>query len=444
MARLIYTALFYLCVPLFIFHLLSRGRKAPAYLERWGERFAVNGVEMKRCIWVHAVSMGEVIASIPLVERLLVDYPHLPLLITTTTPTGSERVKAAFGDRVQHVYCPYDLPGPVNRFLDAVNPVLLVIMETELWPNLLHYSAKRGIPIVLANARLSARSAKGYQRVHWLTRPMLEKLDMVAAQAQPDGDRFLSLGLKKSHLAITGSVKFDLKVDAALLARAEALRAQLGRERAVWIAASTHEGEEALVLSAFADIRKQVPHCLLVLVPRHPERFTAAAELVASQQYAFLRRSEQREQSLEVPAEIDVLVGDTMGELLLLYAASDVAFVGGSLVPRGGHNMLEPLSVGVPIIAGPHLFNFQFVSQQLTERGYLQSVRNAAELGAMVTALFSNEAQRHLLAEQGKEFIAANRGALEKLVGLVKPFLPTQPVPVERSEPLQPLCEEGD
>ncbi|HET8707268.1 MAG TPA: glycosyltransferase N-terminal domain-containing protein, partial [Pseudomonadales bacterium] len=203
MARLLYTVLFYLSLPLFILHLISRGQKAPAYLQRWGERFALNGIELNRCIWVHAVSMGEVIASIPLVEKLLLHYPALPVLITTMTPTGSERVKAAFGDRVHHVYCPYDLPGPINRFLDAVNPQMLIIMETELWPNLLHYTARRAIPIVLANARLSARSAKGYQRVRWLTRPMLEKLNIVAAQAQPDGDRFLSLGLDKSHLAIT-------------------------------------------------------------------------------------------------------------------------------------------------------------------------------------------------------------------------------------------------
>lgn len=424
-ARKLYSGVFYGVAPVLAWRLYQRGKENPAYRERREERFGFYpGEPLKRSLWVHTVSVGEFLAAKPLIDWIMSTYPAWPLVITTMTPTGAERVQAAYGERVHHFYLPYDFPYAVERFLDHVRPRLLVIMETELWPNLVHFTHARNVPVIVANARLSERSAKGYQRISWVTRPMLEAITVVAAQSGADASRFLELGLRPESLQITGTVKFDLVVDEALRAQAQALRARWGATRNVWIAASTHPGEDEQILQAFRFLQVKVPGLLLVLVPRHPERFEAVATLVRQQAFNMVRHS----QGGDVGSAIDVVLGDTMGELVKLMAASDVAFVGGSLEPVGGHNMLEPLAVGVPAICGPHVFNFATVAQLLTEQGVLTTVTSPLGLANAVEGLFSNPAYRKILADKGVAVVNEHRGALQRLCRIIETVLKDQQI----------------
>lgn len=419
--RWLYSVLFYLAVPFLIYRLFKRAKQNPAYKERIPERFGHYSVSpLKQCLWIHTVSVGEFIAAQPLIERLLERYPQMPLVITTMTPTGSDRVKAAMGDRVVHVYLPYDLPHAIKRFLAHFRPSSLVIMETELWPNLIHYTSKRGVPVIIANARLSPKSAAGYHKARLIARPMLREISIIAAQAKPDGERFIELGLPPASLRITGTVKFDLAVDDQVLAKATQLRRLWGEQRPVFIAASTHEGEDEQVLEAFKMIRKELTDSLLVIVPRHPERFQPVADLVAGQGWALARHSEGG----NIDSDIAVVVGDTMGELLVLLGASDVAFIGGSLEPVGGHNMLEALAVGTPAITGPHVFNFAMVAQMLTELEVLETVTTPLGLGGAVLRLLTNTEQRQILAAKGKQVVDENRGAIDRLLTIVESYIP--------------------
>ncbi|CAM3669265.1 3-deoxy-D-manno-octulosonic acid transferase [Pseudomonas reidholzensis] len=415
MNRTLYTLLFHLGLPLVALRLFLRGRKAPAYRQRIAERFACKLPAMRHGgIWVHAVSVGESIAAAPMVRALLKAYPELPITLTCMTPTGSERIKALFADepRVQHCYLPYDLPWAAGRFLDHVRPRLGIIMETELWPNHIHQCAKRGIPVALANARLSARSARGYGRFARLTRPMLAEMSLVAVQTEVEAERFRSLGAREACVQVTGSIKFDLKIDAQLLPRARELRGQWQAERRpVWIAASTHEGEDALVLQAHRQLLEVHGDALLILVPRHPERFDAVQALCA-EQFATVRRSTGQ----AVSTETRVLLGDTMGELLFLYALADIAFVGGSLVPTGGHNPLEPAALALPVIMGPHVFNFLEISAMLREAGALQSVDDAEGLALAVQRLIELPQDARRVGEAGRAVMQANQGALQRLL----------------------------
>lgn len=415
MNRTLYTLLFHLGLPLLALRLYLRARKAPAYGRRLGERFAFRLPAMRKGgIWVHAVSVGESIAAAPMVRALLKAYPELPITLTCMTPTGSERIRALFGDepRVQHCYLPYDLPWAAGRFLDHVQPRLGVIMETELWPNHIHQCARRGIPVALANARLSERSARGYGRFARLTRPMLAEMSLIAAQTEVEAQRFLALGARTGCVQVTGSIKFDLKIDEHLVSRAQALRQQwAAASRPVWIAASTHDGEDALVLQAHRQLLQVHGDALLILVPRHPERFEAVHAL-CSQQFATVRRST----GLPVLAQTQVLLGDTMGELLFLYALADMAFVGGSLVPTGGHNPLEPAALALPVLMGPHVFNFLEISAMLREAGGLQQVDDAQGLAGAVQRLVELPQDARRMGEAGLEVMKANQGALERLL----------------------------
>ncbi len=414
MNRTLYTLLFHLGLPLVFLRLLWRAWRAPAYSRRIGERFAFGLPRLRPGgIWVHAVSVGESIAAAPMVRELMARYPHLPITVTCMTPTGSERIQALFGDSVQHCYLPYDLPWTAARFLNCLQPKLAVVMETELWPNHIHQCARRGIPVALANARLSERSARGYARFARLTAPMLAELSLIAVQTEAEAERFRQLGARHECVEVTGSIKFDLAIDPVLLERAAALRAQWeARQRPLWIAASTHAGEDEIVLAAHRQLLARHPQALLILVPRHPERFAAVAELCRKEGFASVRRS----QGEAVGAGIDVLVGDTMGELLFLYALADVAFVGGSLVPNGGHNLLEPAALGKPVLSGPHLFNFLEIAAQLRDAGALREVSNAAELASAVDALWSDPAMIELMRNAGLDVLKANQGALERLL----------------------------
>jgi len=414
MNRCLYTLFFYLLLPLIFLRLAWRAWRAPAYARRIAERFAFALPPLKSGgIWVHAVSVGESIAAAPMVRSLQALYPDLPITVTCMTPTGSERIQALFGDSVQHCYMPYDLPWVAQRFLDRLQPRLAVVMETELWPNHIHQCWRRGIPVALANARLSERSARGYARFARLTAPMLAELGLIAAQTPAEAERFLALGARAESVEVTGSIKYDLSIDAQMPELAADLRRQWAAElRPVWIAASTHAGEDEIVLAAHRQLLQRFPDALLILVPRHPERFGNVFELCQRAGLLTCRRSLQQ----PVEAATQVLLGDTMGELLFLYALADIAFVGGSLVPNGGHNLLEPAALGKPVLSGPNLFNFLEISAQLRNAGALGEVHDADTLADMVDRLWQAPAEAARMREAGQEVMTRNQGALQRLL----------------------------
>jgi 3-deoxy-D-manno-octulosonic-acid transferase len=414
MNRHLYTLLLHLALPLIALRLALRARKAPAYARRIRERFSFGLPPLQTGgIWVHAVSVGESIAAAPMISTLQARHPELPITVTCMTPTGSERIQALFGNSVQHCYLPYDLPWAAARFLNRVKPRLAVVMETELWPNHIHQCAKRGIPVALANARLSERSARGYARFGKLTAPMLAKLSLIAVQTQAEAQRFLALGARPECVDVTGSIKYDLKIDAELPQRAAELRRQWQTEqRPVWIAASTHAGEDEIILAAHRQLLKTRTDTLLILVPRHPERFEAVHELCLNQGLTTRRRSTGQ----DVQAGDQVLLGDTMGELLFLYALADIAFVGGSLVANGGHNLLEPAALGKPVLSGPHLFNFLEIATQLREAGALSEVENAEQLTGRLATLLDAPTEMARMSQAGLAVLKANQGALQRLL----------------------------
>ncbi len=416
--RILYTILFYLLLPVIFLRLLWRSLRQPGYRQRLPERLGFYPLQLKQCIWVHAVSMGETIAAIPLIKILQAHYPNLPLVVTTMTPTGAERVKQAFGDSVHHLYAPYDLPFAVQRFYKAINPVIGIIMETELWPNLLAIAHAKNVPMCLVNARLSAKSAAGYQRIPGLSREVLSHLTLIAAHGAVDAERFIALGANPERVVVTGNIKFDLELPPDLTARAHELRGALGDNRFIWIAASTHEGEEEQILAAHQALRKIAPNALLILVPRHPDRFDSIAKL-AEQTFSVARRS----QKTAVSEETAVYLGDTMGELVLLYGAVDVAFVGGSLIQRGGHNILEAAAFAKPLMTGPHVFNFAEITALFVNAAALQQVSNSQSLAEWLIKLYQDPNLRLDMGERALAVMNANRGALTKQVALIETVL---------------------
>ncbi len=418
--RFIYSLLFYTLTPLVLARMAWRGRRESGYSQRWWERFAYyrDTDTRQNVIWFHAVSVGESEAAFPLIRAVSKRFPEVPILVTTTTPTGSARVKAVLADNVAHVYLPYDLPDAVARFLDHFHPRLAVVMETEIWPNLFHACAVRGIPVSIVNARLSERSAKAYARIGGFTRETLSAVGLVAAQTEADANRFLGLGAKREAVTVTGNIKYDLELPKGYFQQALVLRETLFGKRPVWIAASTHEGEEALVLRGFATLRAQHPELLLVLVPRHPPRFDKVADLCLAEGLKLSRRSLG-----ENAVNADVFLLDTLGELRLFYAASDIAFVGGSLVPVGGHNVLEPALAGLPVVFGTHMFNFEEAARRLIGAGGATEVGDANELAKRVGELLQEPGRRAHMGECGRLFVEAGRGALgrvdEALAGLL-------------------------
>lgn len=411
MPRFLYSLVFILCLPLILARLLYRAWRAPAYARRWSERFALGGDLRRGGIWVHAVSVGESIAAAPMVRELLQRYPQLPITITCMTPTGSEQIRKLFGDQVGHAYLPYDLPWLQRRLIRRLQPRIAIIMETELWPNMVAECGRAEVPVVLANGRLSERSARGYQRVSWLVRPMFAALDWLAVQSAPEAGRFMALGARHDALTVTGSIKFDLKPSAAVLQGAADWRNQWG-ERPVWIAASTHAGEDEIVLQAHRQLLRQHPQALLILVPRHPERFDGVARLVEQAGLSLVRRSAGVQPGLSD----QVLLGDSMGELMQFYACADVAFVGGSLIAGGGHNYLEPAALGVPVLSGPHRFNFVEISELLEKAGALIEIADADALAAQVVRWLDDPASARAAGDAGQAVVKANQGALERLL----------------------------
>lgn len=407
----------YLLLPFVIINLFWRGIHYPAYWFRWPERFGyLESMRGQRVIWVHAVSVGEVRSSAELIDELTTRFPRHRILVTTMTPTGSEQVKELFGGYVGHAYVPYDLPGSVRRFIARVSPEFAVIAETEFWPNLFKACRDRGIPLFLVNVRLSQESLRGYLRVPRTARAMLERATLICAQTNSDARRLKSLGVTKPRVEVTGNLKFDAPLPDTLLAESRELRQQWGVNRPIFIAASTHRGEERKVLSAFGELRRTYKDLLLVLVPRHPERFRAVARLCRRTGACVALRTTQHG---ALPVRTDILVVDTMGELQRLYAAADLAFVGGSLVGVGGHNLLEPCAVGVPVIFGPHVFHFEDISRMILEKGAGSQIYDASGLADSVSQYLEQSALRAAASEAGRLLVLENRGAVARTLQLM-------------------------
>lgn len=419
--QIIYTLLLYLIQPFVWLKLLWRSRKAPAYRQRWLERYGFCKNKVKpNGILVHAVSVGETIAAIPLIKALQQKYPQLPITVTTMTPTGSERVKTLLKDSVSHVYLPYDLPGAIKRFLKTTKPKIVIIMETELWPNLISQCYKQKIPLIIANARLSERSAARYGKLGKAVKQLFSKISMVAAQNQHDGERFVSLGLPTDHLAITGSIKFDINLSNEQRQKINQLKQQWQLNRPVLIAASTHSGEDEIILTAFKKLLLKHANLLLILVPRHPERFKTVEKLISDSGFNYLKRS-----SNQIPTEqTQIVLGDTMGELLELYAMADIAFVGGSLVKQGGHNPLEPALHHIAIITGEYFFNFQVICEQLIEaQGMIVCTNSADDLYSSIDCLLNDNSNRNQLGENAYLVLKQNQGALSRLLTVINHYL---------------------
>lgn len=422
--RALYSATLYLLAPVTLYHLIWRGFRQRDYFQRWNERYASYSPRpAASTVWLHAVSVGEVNAAAPLVEAMRRARPDLKIVVTTITPTGSARARSLWVDAVEHVYLPYDLPGAVARFLDQFKPKIALILETELWPNLLFGCRDRGIPTYVLNARLSERSLRGYRVLAPLIGRALRTVTRVAAQSAADGERFVALGAERDRIVVAGNLKYDVVVPAG----AEAFRAQflasLGAARPVWIAASTHEGEEAAVLAVHRRLRERWPQLLLLWAPRHPERFRAVLDLVRDEGM----RVATRKRDVWPGADDTVFVIDTLGELSDFYACADVAFVGGSLQAIGGHNLLEPAAVGKAIVTGSHLHNFAEIATKLEQAGALRVVGNADALEKELETLLDDDATRAAMGAAGLALVAQGRGALARTMALIEPNLPAQP-----------------
>jgi len=412
--RPLYTALLYAITPLVLLRLLRRSLELPDYRRRWGERFGfVDRPAQPVAVWVHAVSVGETLAALPLIRRLVERHGEGRVLVTTTTPTGSQRVREALGAQVLHTYAPYDLPDVVARYLARMRPQQVVVMETELWPNLFRALARRRIPLLIANARLSPRSFRGYSRVPGFAAATLRDCTQIAAQSPADAERFRQLGAPR--VGVMGNIKFDLALPEAQLALGRQLRAALGT-RPVWIAASTHEGEEAAALAAHRQLQATHPQAALILVPRHPQRFDGVARLVEKHGFALQRRSAWSKGAIDAP----VLLGDSMGEMFAYFAAADLAFVGGSLVPVGGHNVLEPAALGLPVLFGPQMHNFVAARDLLLEQEAAEQLAGDDQLGPALARLLDDAPRRAAMGAAGRQAVAANRGALDRLLALLE------------------------
>jgi len=414
--QLFYTLLFYLLTPFILFRLFWRGFKAPEYRKRWLERLAVYKTSFpENVIWIHAVSVGEAEAVFPLVKRLQQKYPSDKFLVTTTTPTGSARVQAVLSDSVSHVYLPYDLPSVINRFIAIFKPRIAIIMEKEIWPNLYAGCAKNNIPVMIINARLSANSAKGYKKIPSLVKPALNAVVWVATQTIEDKQRFIDIGAREDSTSVTGNLKFDLELEDEIIQQAQEIKKQHFNARFVWIIASTHDKEEEIFFEIYPQLKQQIPELLLMIVPRHPERFEQVNQLAKKMQLNTCMRSTGQ----QCTEQTDAYIVDTMGELKLLYGVADICFVGGSMVPVGGHNILEPAAMGVPIMFGPYMVNFKEISKNVLE---LNAAIQCADKQALIETfmhLYTDKNDRQAMAATAKQFVNSNQGATEATAEII-------------------------
>jgi 3-deoxy-D-manno-octulosonic-acid transferase len=415
MNRFFYSFLLYLALPFVPLKLLWRGIKQPAYRQYWSERFGFyNTPVSKPIIWLHCVSVGETRAAEPLIKALQLQYPHHQILMSHGTPTGRDAGEALFGSNVQGIYLPYDLPFAVNHFLTHFQPKIGLIMETELWFNLIAACKQRDIPLLLLNARLSEKSFNGYQKLGKLAREGLQNLSTIAAQTADDASRLENLGAQ--NISIAGNLKFDVKPPADSGDKGLQLRTLFGEDRTIFLAASTREGEEELILEAVKDL-----DILTVIVPRHPQRFDEVGALIKNTGFSYVRRS-----NLLAPLNknLKVVLGDSMGELFTYYAACDFTFIGGSLLPFGGQNLIEAATMAKPILIGSHTFNFANATETAVNAGAAIRVKNVAELRQQIQFLMENEAKRTQMQQAALQFSQAATGASAKTMQIIAPFLP--------------------
>jgi len=410
--RFLYTFVLWLLLPYIFLRLIWRARKQPEYLQHIGERFGFYATHNdKPLVWLHAVSVGETRATQSLVSRLLEQYPGHRILLTHTTPTGRAASEQLYGEKVLRVYLPYDYPFAVNRFMYHFKPKVGVLMETEIWINLIHACRRKKIPLLLLNARMSERSARGYARFSSLTRHALSELTAVAAQTAEDAERLTQLGA--TDVSVMGNLKFDIVPPAPMLELGKHLRQLFGSTRKIFLAASTREGEESLLLDAMNNIN--IPGLMLVIVPRHPQRFQEVAELIERHGISFQRKSA----NLEVPDNVRIVLGDSMGELFAYYAAADLAFVGGSLLPFGGQNLIESCAIGTPVLVGPHTYNFSEATRLAVSVGAAIQIKDANELTEEIQRLLNDEATLNKMRHQCAIFVEENRGATDRSVQII-------------------------
>lgn len=418
-----YRLLIRLLTPLAFCYFWLRGRKASAYRQRWSERLALQviPVQARQGLLIHCVSVGETVAAKQLIEQLLTSYPRLPITLSSMTPTAADLAQRLFGERVHHLYLPIDTPGAMRRFFDKLNPRAVVILETEVWPCLLREAKRRAAPVMLLNARLSEQSLKTYQRYAWLLGPIWQQLTWVAAQDEASYRRFLKLGVAAASSQIRGNLKFDSQVSTELINRAAQLRQELGRP--VLVAASTHKGEDEQLLNAFAHLLEQLPQVLLILVPRHPERFQAVGQLAERRGFAVAYRSRGEQPTKQQ----QIWLGDTMGELMQWYAVADVAFVGGSLIQRGGHNPLEPVATHTPVVSGRHIFNFNEIYQRLDNARAVRWVENDEQLTTVWLELLQEPEQGLAMQQRATDEFARDQGATQAMLSDVQKIVTPTP-----------------
>jgi len=420
MARFFYSIILYLLSPLILLHLWLRGNKAPAYRKRWHERlgFIKSHNIKKQAIVFHCASVGEVVAATPLIKKVQLEYPNNSIVIACNTPTGTEQIKRSFLDTVEHVYLPLDFPCATARLIKYLQPKMICILETELWPNLIATSKKNNIPVLLLNARLSEKSLKGYKKVASLSKSIMQGITQLAAHDESDASRFIELGLDRDKVITTGSIKFDITINQNTLAQVSNIKQQLIHKQPIWIAGSTHPGEDELLLKIHQSLLKMHPNALLILVPRHPEQFNKVATLITDANLSFERKS-----SLSNECKAQVLLGDTMGELGVLYGAAQCAFIGGSLIERGGHNPLEASAYGIPVITGPHIFNFLHVYPELLQAKGCLKVNSIEQITPILQQIFNDESYRNNIGQQGALFVKNNQGAIKKTVDIIASHL---------------------
>lgn len=417
--RLLYSLLWFILSPFVLLRLFWRSRQNPAHRNNWQQRLGLINLEAAPRIWLHAVSVGETMAAKPLIEALLEQYPKHRLLLSNTTATGSQTAQRLFADRVEHAYCPYDLPFAVSRFVKSAKPNLLVIMETEIWPNLIASCHKQSVPVMIANARLSERSTKGYSRLSKLIKPALQQVSSIACRSEQDAEHFKQLGAKPESVMVTGNIKFDI-LPKTQTTDAPALRQQLKPNAKIWVAASTHQGEDEQILACYQQLKTQHPELILILVPRHPERFESVYQLCANTDYIVQRRSEYASFS----ADCDIILGDSLGEMAYWYSAADIVFMGGSLAPTGGHNPLEASVYGIPVVSGPAIFNFNDVFDILCDAGIAWVEADQHDLKSRILSLLQlTEAERNAIQQRAEQTLSQHRGVTDKLLSQINKLM---------------------
>lgn len=418
---LIYNIAVLILLPFTFIRLLWLGFKNPQYWFKWNERLGfVNSKKIsKPVIWVHAVSVGEVNSARPIINKLLTEHKEYQVIVTTVTPTGRQIVNQHYEDKIKHFYLPYDTPFAVNLFIKRISPSLLIIMETEIWPNLYNCCDKFNVPILLVNARLSEKSAKKYHLVSGLISKTLRKSSMIAAQSSNDANRFISLGIKKDKVFVVGNLKFDVSIANSVHKKVDALKLYFPLHRPIWIAASTQEGEDELILGAHIEVMKKYPDSILIIVPRHPERAKQIESLCCQMKINYIKKTNKK----KITEDCHVYILDSLGELQEYYMISKIAFVGGSLVKRGGQNTLEPTAAGIPVLSGPHTYNFNEISEMLFKAKVLQYVHSLDELSKTVCNLFHNDDLRFSIKKRAHQVLELNKGNIECLMKLLRPYI---------------------